>query len=310
VFFIVAASVVGATAPPPTITNAGTTTPIQGSAGMPALQQSPTSSAAPAPGPDLSPAPAAPPAAVLAPAFSPAPAPAAAPAPARTPPAPDQVAARHVTRRRTMSTPVATAYPVPSVRQRHRLARPRSARTTPTPSASTSRGMFRTWPAVLNEVRETRCGSTRAEAASSCSSVKLPWWSLRADALRWWRRVARGSRHRRGAFSARGSTREARAAWPRQGSLCLPTSRIRCSSPPVAAPCTRPSPGLRSVRDPHSRGADRRRDLRRRLRLAAHPEGILCGTDPPGSVVVGPVACPGRTTGWTTSIYADHRPST
>ncbi|MEN3270432.1 MAG: hypothetical protein V7646_7326 [Pseudonocardia sp.] len=68
VFFIVAASVVGATAPPPTITNAGTTTPIQGSAGTPALRQSPMSSAAPAPVPDLSPAPAAPPAAVSAPA--------------------------------------------------------------------------------------------------------------------------------------------------------------------------------------------------------------------------------------------------
>jgi hypothetical protein len=90
VFFIVAASVVGATAPQPAVTNAGTATPIQGSAGTPALQQSPTSIAAPAPGPDFSPAPAAPPAAVLAPVLSPAPAPApppspvAAPAPART----------------------------------------------------------------------------------------------------------------------------------------------------------------------------------------------------------------------------------
>jgi hypothetical protein len=96
VFFIVAVSVVGATAPQPTITSAGATTPTQGSAGTPALQQSPASTAAPAPGPDLSPAPAAPPAAVLAPVLSPAPAPAPAPAPPRPPvaaPAPARIAA-------------------------------------------------------------------------------------------------------------------------------------------------------------------------------------------------------------------------
>ena len=90
VFFIVAAIVVGATAPQPAITNAGTARPTQGSTATPALQQSPTIIAAPAPGPDLSPAPAAPSAAVLAPLLSPVPAPApppppiAAPAPTRT----------------------------------------------------------------------------------------------------------------------------------------------------------------------------------------------------------------------------------
>jgi hypothetical protein len=42
----------------------------------------------------------------------------------------------------------------------------------------------------------------------------------------------------------------------------------------------------------------------------APPERVWCGTDASGSVVIGPVACPSRTTPWSTSIYVDHRPST